>query len=117
MVFGTTLDPSTGEATGAIDRFRAGDTMAYSVELPPAADGGIVFIEVVRLDGSIETVKLEPTETVPQIVGSVIGFRPDPVAMLTAWGPGNYLLRIYADPAAKPVAVGRFTLVESPTAS
>jgi hypothetical protein len=91
--------------------------MAYSVELPPAADAGIVFIEVVRLDGSIETVKLEPTETVPQVVGSIIGFRPDPAAMLTAWGPGNYLLRIYLDPAAAPVAIGPFTLVESPIAS
>jgi len=91
--------------------------MAYSVDLPPAAESGIVFIEVVRLDGSVETVKLQPTKTVPQIVGSVIGFRPDPAAMLTAWGPGNYLLRIYTDPAAEPVAVGRFTLVESPNAS
>ena len=117
VLFGRALDPATGEATGGINRFRAGDGMAYSVQLPSGAAGGTVLIEVVRLDGSTETVMQEPTATVPQIASNALGFRPSAAAMLATWGPGNFVLRIYADPAGQPLAAGRFTLVESPGAS
>ncbi len=117
MLFGTALDPSTGEATGGVNRFRAGDAMVYSVQLSPTATGSSFFIEVMRLDGSVETTMQEPTETAAQIIGSVLGFRPSAATMLAGWGPGSFVLRIYTDPVAPPVATGRFTLVESPGAS
>lgn len=117
VLFGTALDPSTGEATGGVNRFRAGDAMAYSVQLSSTAAGSSLFIEVMRLDGSVETTMQEPTETAAQVVGSVLGFRPSAAAMLAGWGPGSFVLRIYTDPVAAPVAAGRFTLVESPGAS
>ena len=117
VVFGSALDPATGEATGGLNRFRAGDAMAYSVRLSEAPAGGSVFIGVVRLDGSAETVVQEPKETAANVVGSVLGFRPSAAAMLAAWGPGTFVLRIYTDPASAPVATGRFILVESPEAS
>lgn len=114
VLFGTALDPSTGEAIGGINRFRADDAMAYSVRLSSTPAGSSFFIEVVRLDGSVEITMQEPTETAAQVVGSVLGFRPSAAAMLATWGPGNFVLRIYTDPAAAPVAAGRFTLIESP---
>ncbi len=117
MLFGRALDPATGQATGGLNRFRAGDGMAYSAQLSSVAADATVFVAVVRLDGSAETVVQDPKETAARVVGSVFGFRPSAAALLAAWGPGNFVLRIYTDPAAAPVAAGRFTLVESPGAT
>jgi hypothetical protein len=117
VLFGRALDPATGTAIGGVNRFRAGDGMAYSVQLSSVAADTKMYVAVVRLDGSTETTVQAPTEVATVVVGHLFGFRPSAAVMLGVWGPGTFVLRIYTDPTAAPLATGRFTLVESPGAS
>jgi hypothetical protein len=114
--FGTALDPVTGLATQLTDRFRAGDTVAYSVQLPAAPGVDTIDVEIVRLEGDVETVVQRPDDQGIDPTSRVIAFHPLAADLLAAWGPGSYEMRIYLA-VPSPLAVGRFTLVETPTAS
>jgi hypothetical protein len=123
IAFGTTLDPVTGEvaADARTDRFSAGDTFAYSVApsgTPPAA----VYVEVRRTGGGAVEVVQAPVDAQPLSNPEVIAFAvpPGPGDLLAVFGPGEYLMLIYADPEDEPIAEGTFTLVgpdASPAAS
>jgi hypothetical protein len=119
IVFGTALDPASGEAIGLTERFRAGDAIAYSVRLPAAPGIGTILVEIARLQDSGEVVVQEPTEQGIVATSPVIGFTfAVPTSdLLDAWGPGDYAMRIYLPGAADPFAAGRFTLVETPAPS
>ncbi|MGH2380755.1 MAG: hypothetical protein ACRDG7_05990 [Candidatus Limnocylindria bacterium] len=121
IAFGTALDPSSGEvATDArSDRFADGDIFVYSV--PPAGTvPSAVYVE-------IETAGTEPAETLQAPVDAqtlpnpeVIAFSVPAADLLAVFGPGQFLMRIYADPAGDPIAEGPFELVgaaTSPSAS
>jgi len=114
--FGTALDPITGLATQLTDRFRAGDTFAYSVQLPAAPGVDSVNVEIVLLEGDSGTVVQPPDDQGIVPTSAIIAFTVQTTKLLAAWGPGSYEMRIYLG-ATKKVAVGRFTLVETPTAS
>jgi hypothetical protein len=119
IAFGTALDAASGEAINPTERFRAGDPIAYSVGLaaPPGVDS--ILVEIVRLEGDAETVVQRPSRQGIVASSSLIAFKfAVPTSdLLTAWGPGDYAMRIYLPNAAAPFATGRFTLVASLTAS
>ncbi len=119
VAFGTALDPVSGEAVNATERFRAGDPIAYSVRLatPPGVDA--ILVEIVRLDTPDGTVVQRPARQGIAAGSRIIAFRFTTATskLLTDWGPGTYEMRISLPGATAPFAKGRFTLVETPTAS
>ena len=119
IAFGKALDPASGEATDRTERFRAGDPIAYSVRLAAAPGVGTILVEIVRREGEGETVVQEPSTQGIDASSRVIGFTfAVPTSdVLEAWGAGDYVMRIYLPGGADPTAAGRFTLVETPTAS
>lgn len=119
ITFGTALDPASGEAIDPTERFRAADPIAYSVRLPAAPGVATILVEIARLEGVQETVVQEPSTQGIDASSRVIGFTfAVPTSeVLGAWGPGDYVLRIYLPGAADPIATGRFTLVETPVAT
>ena len=119
VVFGTALDPATGEAIEPTERFRAGDVIAYSVRLPAAAGVATILVEIARLAAGGEVVVQEPSEQGIVPTSSVIGFTfvVPTSELLDAWGPGDFAMRIYLPGATDPFAAGRFTLVETPAPS
>lgn len=117
ITFGTALDPVSGEAVQPTDRFRDGDQFAYSVRLTAAPGVDHVLVEIVRLEGETETVVQVPSEQGIVPTSPLIAFEVHATDLLGAWGPGAYAMRIYLPGATDPLAVGRFTLVETPVAS
>ena len=113
IVFGTEL---TAERVIPVEArttsFGPETTFAYAV------DGGepatAVYVEVERTDGGpLETVQ-EPVEAQEFPDGpALIGFTVPAANLLTAWGPGAYVMRIYLEPDGPPIAEGAFVLVEA----
>lgn len=116
VIFGTALDPVSGQAIQLTNRFRAGDTIAYSVQLPAAAGSDTVLVEIARLEGSTETVVQQPAEQGTVATSRVIAFTFAVTTgeLLGSWGPGDYALRIFLPGSADAIATGQFTLVETP---
>jgi hypothetical protein len=117
--FGTALDPVTGEATNLTDRFRAQDRIAYSLRGTRGPGVDTILVEIVRLDGNDPTVvqRPSPQKVVASSTLIAFNFALRVGDLLTAWGPGDYTMRIYVPGAVDPFATGRFTLVENPTTS
>lgn len=118
VAYGTALDPVTGEAVQATDRFREGDPFVYSVQMPAAPGVDTILVEIIRLnvDGT-ETVAQRPSEQGIVASSPVFAFEVPATKLLRAWGPGTYAMRIYLPGAVDPLATGRFTLVETPVES
>jgi hypothetical protein len=115
IAFGTELDATTWQvAAGAsTDRFIESDLFAYAVP-PTATVPATVYVEVVRTSGGIEEVvqAASPDGDQPVPVGRpAIAFSVPATDLFTAFGPGEYRMRIYVDTAAEPLAEGTFTLV------
>jgi hypothetical protein len=114
ITFGTALDPNTNVAINPTSRFLAGDPFAYSVTLgaPPGTD--TILVEVARVVAGVRTVVQEPSvqKIVPE--APTFAFQVLTDDLLTAWGRGDYEMRIFFDAAEPPFAVGTFTLVETP---
>lgn len=119
VAFGTALDPVSGEAINPTERFRAGDPIAYSVRLAAAPGVDTILVEIARLEGDGETVVQQPSTQGIVANSSLIAFKFAVTTgdLLTAWGAGDYALRMYFPDGARPFATGRFTLVETPAAS
>jgi hypothetical protein len=112
IVFGTAL---SAEGVIPVDvrttRFGRSATFAYAVDGGEPASA--VHVEVERLDGGpVETVQPASVQRIANGPG-LIGFTVPAAALLDAWGPGSYVMRIYLDPQASPIAEGRFVLVEA----
>ena len=109
--FGTALDPATGEvaADARTARFAEGDPFVYSVP-PSGTVPASVYVEVRRTGGDAATVQ-EPVDAQSLPDPTVIAFTVPTVALLEAFGAGQYLMLIYADPADDPIAEGTFELV------
>lgn len=111
IAFGTAIDPATGEVDEAarVDRFAAGDTFAYSVE--PAGDvPDAVYVEVRRTGGGPAEVAQAPVDPQRLPNPEVIAFTVPTDDLLAVFGPGDYLMLIYADPTEAPIAEGTFHL-------
>lgn len=111
ITFGTALDPETGlVATPArTSRFELGETFAYSVRdvIPPAT----VHVEVERVSGGTPGIvqAAAPQTLAPE--ATAIAFAVPVDILLEAFGPGDYRMRIYREPAGVLLAEGEFTLV------
>ncbi|MEA2651845.1 MAG: hypothetical protein QOI85_1566 [Chloroflexota bacterium] len=112
ITFGTALDPATGEvaADTRADRFAEGDSFVYSVA-PSGTLPGAVYVEVRRTDGGVVEIAQEPVEAQPLPNPEVIAFTVPVADLLAVFGPGTYLMLIYADAASEPLAEGTFELV------
>lgn len=121
VTFGTSLDPTSGEVPddARVNRFAGGDTFAYSV--PPTGDvPSIVYVEVERVGGGAPGIVQAPAPDGEQRVPAgrpAVGFTVPAANLLAVFGPGEYLMRVYADPTAGPIAEGAFVLVGEPAAS
>lgn len=121
IAFGTGLDPTSGEVAtaAATNRFVAGDTFAYSVG-PAAGRPDVVHVEVERTAGG-EVGIVQAAANARQEVPSarpVIAFTAPADDLLAVFGPGTYVMRIYADPAQPHLAEGTFELLaDAPSAA
>jgi hypothetical protein len=116
IVFGTELtDERVVPVRARTTSFERGITFAYAVDGAEPAEA--IYVEVERTGGGrLETVQ-EPVDaqSIPN-APALIGFTVPADNLLNEWGPGEYLMRIYLEPDAAPIAEGRFVLVE-PAAS
>jgi hypothetical protein len=111
IVFGTALDPASGEAVQPTGRFAAGDLFAYSVRLAGPIGREAVQVEVLRVDGDTLTVVQPPAAQSVSAESRVIAFSVPTDALLKAFGQGEFVMRIYRDGGHGPVAEGRFHLI------
>jgi hypothetical protein len=114
ITFGTAIDPATGQvAEGArTDAFTATDPFAYSVA-PGAALADPVYVEVQRTGSGDSGVVQEAVDSQALPDPRAIAFTVPGDLMLTAFGPGEYVMLIYGEPGGQtePLAEGRFQLV------
>ncbi len=118
VIFGTALDDATGEvaADAQTSRFADGDLFVYSVP-PTGVIPDPVFVEVRRTGGgTVETVQA-PVGAQPLPNPTVIAFTVPTALLLADFGPGEYRMLIYADPAGDPIAEGSFELVAPPAST
>lgn len=112
ILFGTALDAATGEVAeeARTERFGSGDLFGYSVRpaQPPVA--GDIYVEVVRVAGGVRETVQEPSPQ-PIDASPVIAFEVPADELLAAFGTGRYVMRLYLDPQAPPLAEGRFELI------
>ena len=122
IAFGTALDAATGEVAPdtRVARFAGGDTFAYSIS-PQGPLPGTVYVEVERIGGGpvevVQSAAEEGMQPVPE--GSpAVAFTVAASRLLEVFGPGEYRMRIFADPTAAPLAEGTFELVaDAPSGS
>jgi hypothetical protein len=116
IMFGTAIDPATGQVAEAAraDTFTAGETFAYSVE-PGAALADPVYVEVRRTGGGQVGVAQEAVEGQKLPDPRAIAFTVPVDDLLEAFGPGEYLMLIYAAAGGTgdPLAEGTFELVSA----
>lgn len=119
ILFGTALDAAAGQVPedARTDRFTAGDLFAYSVATPGSAAPDPVYVEVRRTaGGAVEVVQAPLDGHQPLEYPPALAFDVPADNLLAVFGPGEYLMLIYADPAGAPIAEGTFVLV-GPNAS
>ena len=113
ITFGTTIDPATGQVADAAraESFTAGQTFAYSVA-PGDALADPVYVEVRRTGGGEVGVAQEAAEAQNLPDPRAIAFTVPVDVLLGAFGPGEYLMLIYADAGGTgdPLAEGTFEL-------
>ncbi len=121
IAFGTTLDPATSQVpdTARTERFVVGDTFAYSVA-PGAGRPDGVYVEVERIAGGDATIVQAAAEGEQAVPADrlAIAFTVPAENLLSAFGPGTYVMRIRDDPDGAPLAEGTFELLpEAPASS
>ena len=119
VAFGTSIDVAIGEVAAgtSTDRFVAGDTFAYSVALSGTSPDP-VFVEVRRTGGGLAEIVQSPVDgRQPLEYPPALAFDVPADDLFEVFGPGEYLMLIYADPAVDPIAEGSFILVGAPAAS
>jgi hypothetical protein len=118
ITFGTEIDPETGEVASNAQtaQFTSADQFAYSV-MPAGEVPTTVYVEVERIGGgAAELVQPRTPDGEQQVTAGrpAIAFTVPVADLLAVFGPGEYRMRIFADPAAAPIAEGTFTLIGDP---
>jgi hypothetical protein len=119
IAFGTAIDAGTGEVAvdARTDRFVSADAFAYSVR-PAGPIPSTIYVEVERTGGGPVEVVQGPANDWDQVVAPdsvTIAFSVPAADLLEVFGPGEYRMRIFDDPAATaPIAEGGFILVADP---
>ena len=118
IAFGTAIDPVTGEVgeESATTEFVDGDPFAYSVR-PAAAPPTEIFVEVRRADDSAAAPVQVPSPQSLAEGARVIAFVVQATDLIAAFGPGEFIMRIYVDPTGTPIAEGTFELIATLPAS
>jgi hypothetical protein len=111
VAFGTAIDRETGEASKRTTSFTRGEPFAYSVRLTGPVGTSNAYVEVLR-DAAGKLTELQaPTrlQTFPDrpVIGKLVTVND----LIDAFGTGNFVLRIYLDPARAPIGEGRFTIM------
>lgn len=111
ITFGTQIDAATGlvATPTQTDRFGADDTFAYSVAgaSPPPS----VSVEVARVTDDVTEVVQVPSEQRLGPDAVALAFAVPAAALVDAFGPGEYRMRIFFSGEDQPLAEGTFTLV------
>lgn len=114
ITFGTSIDPATGQVAdeSRLAIFGAGETFAYSVA-PGEALADPVYVEVRRTGGGQVGVAQEAAEGQNLPDPRAIAFTVPVDVLLQAFGPGEYLMLIYAQAGGTddPLAEGTFELI------
>ena len=77
-----------------------------------------VFVEVRRTGGGLAEIVQTPVDgRQPLEYPPALAFDVPADDLFEVFGPGEYLMLIYADPALDPIAEGSFILVGAPAAS
>jgi hypothetical protein len=114
ITFGLGLDRATRQVVNPTDTFGPGQVFAHSVALPAPFGVNQIQEEVIRIesDGTLTVVQQrEGSNLVVSADATVAGYSVNSNALITdpgAWGPGNYILRVYR--GVELIAEGRFTL-------
>ena len=119
VAFGTSIDQAIGQVAegSGTDRFVEGDTFAYSVALSGTSPDP-VFVEVRRTGGGLAEIVQSPVDgRQPLEFPPALAFDVPADRLFEVFGPGEYLMLIYADPALDPIAEGSFILVGAPVPS
>jgi hypothetical protein len=115
VIFGTAIDHDSGEATDLTSHFRPGEPFAYSVRLPAIVGQDTVYVEVRRLTPEGQEQVQAPQAQKTLADRSVIAYLVTTDGLIEAFGTGDFVLRIFLDPAAPPIAAGSFTVVPAAT--
>jgi len=118
IMFGTSLDSERQvPAEARVARFARGDTFAYSVA--DAEPTTVAYVEAVRTTGGAAETVQQPTGPQPLPDGpTLIGYTVAADNLLDAFGPGEYVMRIFLTPEGAAIAEGAFELVDPlPSAS
>lgn len=110
--FGASLDAATGRVLAAQQTFDPTQTLAYSADLREPSTSGEVFVQVLRISASSETEVQAPTAQQVPIGSQKLGVEIPAERLTTVWGPGDYVMRIYAVVGGPVAAEGRFSLVD-----
>lgn len=118
ITFGTEIDPETGEVAPdtQTNQFTSADSFAYSSR-PAGAVPTTIYVEVERIAGGANEIVQPRNPDGEQLVTAgrpAIAFTVAGARLLEEFGPGEYRMRIFVDPAAAPIAEGTFTLVGDP---
>ena len=119
ITFGTAIDQATGQIPedARTDRFTVDDTFAYSAA-PPGPLPDPVYVEVRRTGGGAVEIVQAPVGAQDVEYPPAVGFDVPADDLFEVFGPGEYLMLIYAEPDGAPFAEGSFVLVGAdPSAS
>ena len=108
------MDPVSGTAISLTTTFRAGDPFIWSVDLGRPVGSPDICLEVLRDQGG-ELVQLQPPKLAKTPADrSVIVYSVTTDGLISAFGTGTFILRVYLDPSAPPIAQGRFRVLAAP---
>ena len=112
VTFGTGINSTTKEVTGATTEFSAGKAFAHSIKLTEAFAVNVIQEEVVKVGGDGTQTIVQPREgsdLTVSAVSMVAGFRvKDAGVLVSGWGTGNFILRVYR--GVELLAEGQFSL-------
>jgi len=111
--FGLGLNRTTREVVNPTDTFGPGQVFAHSIALTQPFGVNQIQEEVIRIEGDGALTVVQPREGSNLNVApdaQVAGYTVNSNALISGWGPGNYILRVYR--GVELIAEGRFTLTE-----
>ena len=112
ITFGTAIVESTGDipAEARGNRFTITDEFAYAVDVEGAVPDP-VYVEVRRTGGGAPEIVQAPVDGQLLPPHGKLAFHAPANDLFEVFGPGEYLMLIYAEADGEPIAQGSFVLV------
>jgi hypothetical protein len=109
IAFGTGLNATTREITGATSNFVAGGGFAHSIKLTEPFGVSTIQEEVTRVGDGLVVQKRADGSIQVTPSATIAGFRVrDALTLINGWGKGEFIMRVYR--GGQLLAEGRFTL-------